>query len=151
MRTMMLSLAGMALAACSAGAPPELTASLQTAPPGSGLELGGSIDSVTRDEVTGLVTIMGWHMFTPETRTQDIKVYAVNATGIESISSMERPDVSAAMNNEDLRNSGSALVLKTDPATPLTELCLTMTDKHYGARLLNPFSADQVRCTSLGQ
>jgi hypothetical protein len=106
---------------------------------------------VTYDEAAGLVTITGWHMFTPETRTQDLKVYAVNATAIESIASMARPDVAAAVNNDDLKNSGFTLVLRTDPATPLTELCVSMTDKHYGARLLNPHDAGQVRCTSLGQ
>ncbi|MEQ9504794.1 MAG: hypothetical protein RLO80_00885 [Hyphomonas sp.] len=151
MRILMLSLAGLALAACSAGGPPELTASLQTTLPGPGLELGGSVDSVTYDEVAGLVTITGWHMFTPETRSQDLKVYAVNATGIESVTSMERPDVAAALNNEDLLNSGYRLVLRTEPFTPLTELCISMTDKHYDARLLNPHDAAQVRCTSLGQ
>lgn len=151
MRSSMLSLAGLALAACTAGAPPELTASLQSSPPGPGHELGGSIDSVTVDDAAGRVTIKGWHMFTPETRAQDIKVYAPGAVAVESIARMDRPDVAEGVGNEDLKSAGFDLVLRTEPGTALTELCLSMTDEHYGARLLNPHAADQVRCTSLGQ
>lgn len=151
MRALLIAFACAGLAACSAGAPPELTASLQTAPPGPGHEIGGSVDSVDYDAATGRVTISGWNMFTPRTSPQDMKVYAVKALSIESVERYERPDVVAAIGNDDLLNSGFRIVLKTEPGVPLTELCISMTDKHYGGRVMNAHSRDQVRCTSVGQ
>lgn len=151
MRTFLISVACAGLAACSAGAPSELTASLQSGPPGPGHEIGGSVDVVNYDPEAGTVTISGWHMFTPETKVQDLKVYAVNAVSVESVSRLERPDVVAAVGNKDLKQAGFTLVLKTEAGAPLTELCISMTDKHYGSRVLNPVSRDQVRCTSVGQ
>ncbi len=146
MRSSLIFLAIVGLAACSAGAPRQLTASLQSGPPGPGHEIGGSVDIVDYDEAAGLLKIEGWHMLTPETREQDIKVYANNAVSVESVTRRERPDVVAAIGNKDLKDSGFALVLKTQPGTPLTQLCISMTDKHYGSRLLNAASSDQPPC-----
>ncbi|ABI76693.1 putative lipoprotein [Hyphomonas neptunium ATCC 15444] len=151
MRTFLISIACAGLAACSAGDPSALTASLQSDPPGPGHEIGGSVDSVDYDASSGTVTISGWHMFTPETKQQDLKVYADTAVSVASVSRFERPDVVDAVGNEDLKDAGFTLVLKTDPGAPLTELCISMTDKHYGARILHPVSREQVRCASVGQ
>lgn len=146
MRALLLSLAATGLAACSAGVPPELTASLQSEPPGAGHEIGGSVDSVSYDEASGLLRIEGWHMFTPKTSRHDLKIYANNALSVESVTSGKRPDVAAAAGNEELLDSGYVVVLKTDPAIPLTRLCVSMTDKHYGARIMNSHSPDQPNC-----
>lgn len=146
MRALLISVACAGLAACSAGPPPQLTASLQSGPPGPGHEIGGSIDIVDYDQAAGQLKIEGWHMLTPETRDQDLKIYANNAVSVESVTRRERPDVVAAIGNNDLKDSGFALVVKTEPGTPLTQLCISMTDKHYGARLLNAHTADQPAC-----
>ncbi|PKP80325.1 MAG: hypothetical protein CVT79_15855 [Alphaproteobacteria bacterium HGW-Alphaproteobacteria-18] len=150
MRALLISLACAGLAACSGGAPPELTASLQSGPPGPGHEIGGSIDIVQYDEVAGRATIHGWHMFTPKTREQDLKVYANNAVSVQSITRRERQDVAAALGNKDLLDTGFTLVLNTEPGTPLTQLCISMTDKHYGARQLNAHASDQPPCMPAG-
>jgi hypothetical protein len=146
MRIPLISLAMIGLAACSAGAPSELTASLQAGPPGPGHEIGGSIDVVSYDEAAGKLTIEGWHMLTPETRDQVLNVYVNNAVSVESVTRRERPDVAAAVGNNDLKDAGFALVVNTEPGTPVTQLCVSMTDKHYGSRLLNPHSSDQPAC-----
>ncbi|OZB15297.1 MAG: hypothetical protein B7X53_11800 [Hyphomonas sp. 34-62-18] len=146
MRIPLISLAMIGLAACSAGAPSELTASLQAGPPGPGHEIGGSIDVVSYDEAAGKLTIEGWHMLTPETRDQVLNVYVNNAVSVESVTRRERPDVAAAVGNNDLKDAGFALVVNTEPGTPVTQLCVSMMDKHYGSRLLNPHSSDQPAC-----
>lgn len=147
-----LALGGLFLAACGgSGAPAVLTATLASKPPGPGLTLGGSVDSVVADDASGLVTVEGWHMFTSESRTHDLKVYAAGAEAVEAVTPMERPDVAEAVGNEELANAGFRLVLRLKPGEVLDELCISFDDKHYGARLLNPHSPDQVRCTSLGQ
>jgi hypothetical protein len=146
MRIPLISLAMIGLAACSAGAPSELTASLQAGPPGPGHEIGGSIDVVSYDVAAGKLRIEGWHMLTPETRDQVLNVYVNNAVSVESVTRRERPDVAAAVGNNDLKDAGFALVVNTEPGTPVTQLCISMTDKHYGSRLLNPHSSDQPAC-----
>ncbi len=146
MRIPLISLAMIGLAACSAGAPSELTASLQAGPPGPGHEIGGSIDVVSYDVAAGKLRIEGWHMLTPETRDQVLNVYVNNAVSVESVTRRERPDVAAAVGNNDLKDAGFALVVNTEPGTPVTQLCVSMTDKHYGSRLLNPHSSDQPAC-----
>ncbi|MGE6698494.1 hypothetical protein ACQKH5_12435 [Hyphomonas sp. NPDC076900] len=146
MRTSLISLAVIGLTACSAGAPTELTAALQAGPPGPGHEIGGSIDLVNYDQAAGKLTVEGWHMLTPKTRDQVLNVYTNNAVSVESITRRERADVAAAIGNNDLKQAGFALVLNTEPGTPLTQLCISMTDKHYGARVLNAHSSDQPTC-----
>jgi hypothetical protein len=146
MRISLISLAMIGLAACSADAPAELTATLQAGPPGPGHEIGGSIDLVTYDQAAGKLTIEGWHMLTPETRDQVLNVYSNNAVSVESITRRERTDVAAAIGDNDLKEAGFALVLNTEPGTPVTQLCISMTDKHYGARLLNAHTSDQPSC-----
>lgn len=146
MRIPLISLAMIGLVACSAGAPTELTASLQAGPPGPGHEIGGSIDVFNYDQAAGKLTVEGWHMLTPETRDQVLNVYVNNAVSIESVTRRERPDVAAAIGNSDLKEAGFALVLNTEPGTPVTQLCISMTDEHYGARLLNAHTSDQPPC-----
>jgi hypothetical protein len=150
-RALTLALGGLFLAACGSDSPPVLTATLASKPPGPGLSLGGSIDTVVTDEASGLVTIEGWHMFTQESRRHDLKVYAAGAEAVSSVAAVARPDVAEAVGNEELANAGFQLVLRLKPGASLDELCISFDDKHYGARLLNPHSPDQVRCTSLGQ
>lgn len=146
MRALLISIAVAGLAACSGGKPPELTASLSSEPPGAGHEIGGSIDAVEYDEAAGRAIISGWNMFTPATSVQDMKIFADNAVSIESVTRVERADVAAAIGNKDLKQAGFTIVLKTRPGTPIRQLCVSMTDKHYGARLLNPHSGDQPSC-----
>ena len=86
-----------------------------------------------------------------KTKLQDLKVYAGNASAVESISRFERPDVVTAMGKNEMLNSGFTLVLKTEPGLPLSELCISINDQEYGARVLAPATPEQVRCTSLGQ
>lgn len=85
-------------------------------------------------------------MLTPETRDQVLNVYVNNAVSVESVTRRERPDVAAAVGNNDLKDAGFVLVVNTEPGTPVTQLCVSMTDKHYGSRLLNPHSSDQPAC-----
>jgi hypothetical protein len=140
-----------ALAGCSGGGPAVLTASLDASPPGAGFLPGGSIDSVARDAATGRVTVTGWHMLTPQTGKHDLKIYAAGARSVESITAISRPDVAEAIGDPELAMAGFSLVLIVAPGAELTELCISMDDKHYGQRLLNPHTPEQVRCTSLGQ
>lgn len=151
LRVFLFSLTCAALAACSGGTPAELTATLQPVPPASGQGVGGSIDRVEYDAAADRVTVTGWHMLTPKTKLQDLKVYAGNAASVESISRFERPDVVTAMGKNEMLNSGFTLVLKTEPGLPLSELCISINDQEYGARVLAPATLEQVRCTSLGQ
>jgi hypothetical protein len=139
-----------ALAACS-GALPVLTARLETAPPEPGYTLGGSVDSVKTDPEAGTVTIIGWHMLTHKTRNHVITVYAPGAQDVVSIERQERPDVVRAVDDKDLQMSGFKLVLKLESIVPLSELCMSFTDKHYKYRLMSPNTGDQVRCYSAGQ
>lgn len=150
MRAFFVSLAVAALAACSAGPPPELTASLASGPPAPGHEIGGSIDIVKYDEAAGRLEISGWHMLTPKTKQHDLKIYASNALSVESVTRRERADVVTAIGDEDLANSGFTVVLKTEPGTPLTRLCISTSDKHYGDRLLNAFDSNQPQCSPAG-
>lgn len=150
MRSFVIAMLVTGLAACSAGPPPELTASLQPAAPSAGFQLGGSIDSITVDKAAGTVTVQGWNMFTPETRVQDLKVFASNAASIESVTRRERPDVVEAIGNEDLLHSGFTLVLKMQPEAELTQLCITQSDKHYGDRLLMSYAGVTPTCFSEG-
>ncbi len=150
MRIFLVPAAFLVLAACSPATPAELTASLQTAPPGAGHELGGSVDFVETDTEAGLVTISGWHMLTPKTAVQELRVYAPGALGVESVMRFPRPDVVSAVGNNDLRDAGYRIVLRIEPGTELSELCVSMTDSHYGARIMNRHSPDQPRCPSVG-
>lgn len=150
MRILLLASAFLGLAACSPARPADLTVTLHTVPPGAGHKLGGSIDFVETDSEAGLVTISGWHMLTPKAKRQEILVYAPEAMGVDSITRFPRPDVVSAVGNRDLEDSGFRIVLKIAPGTELSELCVSMTDSHYGARILNRHSPDQPRCPSVG-
>lgn len=150
MRILLLASACLGLAACSPAAPADLTATLQAEPPGAGHELGGSIDFVETDSAAGLVTISGWHMLTPKAPVQELRVYAPGALGVESVIRFPRPDVASAVGNNDLQDAGYRIVLRIEPGTELSALCVSMTDSRYGGRIMNRHSPDQPRCPSVG-
>ena len=127
--------------------PRELTAELASQPPKHGFRLGGSVDSLEVEPGKGLLTVRGWHMLTPETARPELEIYASGAEAILSLERIDRPDVAAELDNPDLMNSGFEIQIKLTPGTEVTNFCMTFDDKHYGPRLLNPHSPDQVRCT----
>ncbi len=127
--------------------PRELVAELASQPPKYGLQPGGSIDSLEIDSAKGLLTVRGWHMLTPETKRPELEIYATGAEAILSLERMDRADVATELENPDLMNSGFEIQIKLSPGTEVTNFCITFDDKHYGPRLLNPHSPDQVRCT----
>lgn len=146
----LISLGLVFLAACSGSKPAELTASVQPDIPGVSHELGGSIDRVSFDAETGQTTIEGWHMFTAKTRQQDLKVYADKPVSVASVTRSQRPDVAEAANNEEFLNAGFTLVLQGQPGEPLGALCISMTDKNFGARILGEHTKEQPRCPAFG-
>lgn len=150
MRLFLLSLTSAILAACSPAAPAELTVSLQSSLPGAGHQLGGSVDTVVTDSAAGLVTISGWHMMTPKTRSRELRVYAPEALGVESVTGFPRPDVVSALGKDELLETGYRIVLRIEPGTEFTQLCISMTDKQYGARILTWHSSEPPHCPLVG-
>lgn len=136
------------LGACSWFEPErELVVILADQPPERGYQLGGSVDSLDIDSAAGTLTARGWHMLTPKTRQPELVVYANGAEAVVSLVQTQRPDVVKELKNPDLINSGFEVTLKLAPGTEVTNFCITLDDKHYGPRLLNPHTQDQVRCT----
>lgn len=136
------------IAACSGSAKDrELTVALTPAPPGAGYQLGGSVDSVEVDSATGILTARGWHMLTPKTSKHELQVYVDGAESVLKAVRVERPDVSEAVGDKDLMHSGFEIQIQLEPGAQVTNFCVTFDDKHYGPRLLNPHSPDQIRCT----
>ena len=133
-------------AGCGQAPPAPLSAVLTASGPSEGFVAGGSIDIISYNEAGDQVTIEGWHMLTPETKTQTLNVLAEGAVSVASVTARARPDVVEAVGNRDLLNSGFSLVLDLEDNRPLTRLCIMVDDRHYGRRLLNPHSPDFPSC-----
>jgi hypothetical protein len=138
------------LSACSSGGGP-FEAAILSEPPQTAREIGGSVDTVTFDATAGTLRVTGWGLVTPKTKAPQIRIYANGANAIVSAVRVTRVDVVKAVGDQDLTEAGFDITIATTPGEVVTDLCITTEDKHYGPRLLNPYSAEQIRCVSAGQ
>ena len=148
---LLLPLSLIILSACSpADKDRDLQAVLAETPPEAGYQLGGSIDSVEIDPETDILTARGWHMLTPRTNSHELRIFAPAAESVIRVARIERPDVSAAVGDPDLLASGFEVQIKLKLDAEVSRLCISVDDKHYGHRLLNPHTPDQARCAAAG-